>query len=71
MAHLNVTFFSPSLFQDGSENGVTKADALVDDENLARSFVSEQTVKGLCQIEWEGGLLTPRVFLSLVAETSA
>lgn len=53
VAHLNMTF-PPSLFQDGSETGVTKEDALVDDWNWAKSFVSKQTLKGLCQIKWEG-----------------
>lgn len=47
VAHLNVTFF-PLLFQDGSKNEVTEANALVCDENLVKGLIFEPTHEDLC-----------------------
>lgn len=47
VSHLNVTFF-PLLFQDGSKNEVTEANALVCDENLVKGLIFEPTHEDLC-----------------------
>lgn len=50
VARLNVTL-SPSLFQNGLENGVIKANGLVYDKSFTRGLIFERTLQDLCEIE--------------------
>lgn len=46
---------SPSLFQNGLENGVIKANGLVYDKSFTRGLIFERTLQDLCEIEWGSG----------------